>query len=87
MRSIEIAKRPPAGASPERGPRRVGDLIEVPDGMHVTVPPPRERWEYTVLPMRPNQADNLAGLNRCGAEGWELVQVLGLEYWMKRKAG
>ena len=47
--------------------------------------PERERWEYTVLPMRPNQADNLAGLNRCGAEGWELVQVLGLEYWMKRR--
>jgi hypothetical protein len=63
MRSIETAKKPPAGASPER-----------------------ERWEYTMLPMRPNQADNLAILNGVGAEGWELVQVLGLEYWMKRKA-
>lgn len=46
----------------------------------------RVRWEskriYIGDPLQPYAQEQI---NRAGAEGWELVQIIGFDAWVKRK--
>lgn len=46
-----------------------------------------ERWEsrriYIGDPLQPYAQEQI---NRAGAEGWELVQIIGFDAWVKRRA-
>jgi hypothetical protein len=48
-------------------------------------PPPAVRWEYHRQPITNSNDANLVTLNWLGAEGWELVSVRAMHYWLKRR--
>jgi hypothetical protein len=46
---------------------------------------PRDGWEYWRLPITNAHDANLAALNELGSQGWELVNVSAMHYWLKRR--
>lgn len=67
---------PAAAAAPRPAPGRCRACGE---------PLPASRWAYMTHTMLSDPAANFAALNQLGAEGWELVWVIGTDCYLKRR--